>query len=65
MPRKTIKTSRKKAYAKGYLTGRDHYKQINESDHITVRGSARRGYKRGLSDAHREAKQRKILKGAD
>lgn len=65
MPRKPLKTSRKKAYAKGYLTGRDHYRQINDSDHITVRGSARRGYRKGLSDAHFEAKQRKQLKGAN
>lgn len=60
---KQIRLSRRKAYAKGYLTGRDHYRQIEDSSRFTVRGSARRGYRKGLADAHREYKQRKILKG--
>lgn len=59
---KPIKQSRKKAYATGYLTGRSHYRQLKDSNRITVRGSARRGYRRGLKDAHYEAEQRRRLK---
>lgn len=60
--RKRIRTNRQKAYAKAYVTGRDHYRQLGDSDRITVRGSARLGYKKGLKDAHFEAKQRSRLK---
>lgn len=60
--RKRIKTNRKKAYARAYLTGRAHYSQFGDSDRTTVRCSAKRGYRKGLKDAHYEAKQRNLLK---
>ena len=60
-PKKKLGPSRKKAYARAYLTGRDHYRQFEDSDRMTVRGSARCGYRKGLKDAHFEAKQRKII----
>lgn len=60
--RKRVKMSRKKAYAKAYLTGRDHYKQFGDADKTSVRCSARRGYRKGLRDANFEAKQRSQLK---
>lgn len=62
---KQIKKSRKAAYARAYLTGRDHYKHLQHSDHISVRGSAKRGYRRGLKDAHFEAKQRRRYNGEE
>lgn len=60
--RKKLGPSRKKAYARAYLTGKDHYRQFEDSKHMTVRGSARCGYRKGLKDAHFEAKQRAALK---
>ena len=39
--RKRVKMSRKKAYAKAYLTGRDHYRQFGDADRTSVRCSAR------------------------
>ena len=60
--RKRVKMSRKKAYAKAYLTGRAHYKQFSDSEKITVRCSAKRGYRKGLKDANFEAKQRSLSK---
>lgn len=58
----SVKQSRKKAYARAYFTGRDHYRQFSDASKITVRGSARRGYRRGLQDAHFEHKQRQQIK---
>lgn len=60
-----IKHSKKVAYAKGYFTGKDHYRQLKDSSKITVRGSAKRGYRRGLHDAHFEYKQRQQIKRGD
>ena len=54
--------SKREAYARGYFAGKDHYKQNKDSDHVTVRGSAKRGYRRGLHDAHFEYKQRQQIK---
>lgn len=59
---KNLKESRRKAFARGYFTGKDHYKQNEDSDRMTVRGAARRGYRKGMNDAHFEAKQRQKLK---
>ena len=58
----SVKQSRKKAYAKAYFTGKDHYRQFSDAGKCTVRGSARRGYRRGLQDAHFEHKQRQQIK---
>jgi hypothetical protein len=58
---KKIGPSRKQAYARAYLTGKNHYRQFPDSDHMTVRGAAKFGYRKGLKDAHFEAKQRKLL----
>lgn len=60
--RKRVKMNRKKAYARAYVTGRDHYRQFGDADRISVRCSAKRGYKKGLQDANFEAKQRSRLK---
>lgn len=56
--------SKREAYARGYFTGKDHYKQNKDSDHMAVRGAARRGYRKGMSDAHFEAKQRQRIRGS-
>lgn len=49
------------AYAKGYLTGRDHYRQIPYSHIGSVRRKAYRGYKRGFKDAVFEGKQHRLV----
>lgn len=57
--------SKREAYARAYFTGKDHYKQNKDSVRMTVRGAARRGYRKGMSDAHFEAKQRQRIKGSE
>lgn len=54
--------SKKKAFAKGYFTGRNHYEQLPDSGHGGVRRAARRGYRKGLRDRHFQAKQERLLK---
>ncbi len=59
---KQYKQSRRTAYARAYFTGKDHYKKNRDSDRCSVRGAARRGYRKGMSDAHFEHKQRQRIK---
>ena len=57
-----IKTSKKRAYAKGYLAGIDHSRQLSNIHKLTVSGSAKRGYSKGLKHGTYQKKQKMIVK---
>ena len=52
------KQSKKVAFAKGYLTGVDHALNLKDMDHSSVRGSARRGYRKGIKHGTYQVRQR-------
>ena len=60
-----IRNSRKRAYAKGYLTGLQHGRTMTDSRYYGVRYSARRGYRKGLNTAHFENKQRQTYRNGN
>lgn len=63
--RERVRSSRKRAYAKGYLTGLNHGKTMKDTKYWDVRSSARRGYRKGLNTAHFENKQRQRYKSGN
>lgn len=61
----STRKSKRKAYATAYFTGKAHYRDFSDSNKLAVRGSAKRGYRRGLRDAHFEYKQRQRMNDGD
>lgn len=52
------KESKKKAFARGYVTGLDHAKTLKDAHHRPVGEAAKRGYSKGMKHGRYIIKQR-------
>lgn len=56
------KESKKKAFARGYVTGLDHAKTLKDAQHRPVGEAAKRGYSKGMKHGRYIIKQRNTYK---